>query len=229
MGDLNELEHRIKEKLSLSEERQQLRQNHLQQHMAEAEARHQRYTEVADRLMKRVIRPRVDKVKSLFDNARMPEARNSRHTCCCQFEHTARFPATAILEVGVTRDGEIKTVVLEYRLEILPVFFSFEGQDDLAMPLDQVDEEKAAAWVEAKLLHFADTYLQLETAEPYQAENIVTDPVCGMRVNKAFAAAEMTQHGRTYYFCAPECHARFADNPERYLAGQGVTGSPCGS
>ena len=198
--------------------RQDLQRNHLQQQMAEAEARHQRYTALADRLTQEVIRPRVEKLQSLFDNARMPEARNSRHTCCCQFEHTTRFPATAYLEIGVTRDGEIKTVILHSRLEILPVFFPVEGSDELTMPLDGVDENKVADWVEAKILQFVDTYLRLETSDHYQQDNLVTDPVCGMRVNKAFAPAQMTYRGRTYYFCVTECRARFAENPVRYLA-----------
>src|SRR5262249_34453746 len=150
----------------------------------EAEARHERYTVLADRLMQNVIRPRMERLKTLFENARMQEARNSRHTCCCQFEHTPRFPATATLEMGVTRDGEIKTLMLQYKLEILPVFFPFKGQDQLTMPLDQADEDKAAAWVEAKIIHAVDTYLRLETSNHHQEDNIVTDPVCGMRVNK---------------------------------------------
>jgi Cu+-exporting ATPase len=59
----------------------------------------------------------------------------------------------------------------------------------------------------------------VETADYYQEENIVTDPVCGMRVNKAFAPAQMAYGNKTYYFCIPECRARFAENPERYPAG----------
>jgi YHS domain-containing protein len=219
MGDLKDLERKIKEKLSLSEERQHLQQDHFRQRMAEAEARHERYTAVADRLMQDVIRPRMEKLKALFDNARMPEARNSRHSSCCQFEHTVRFPATGKLEIGVTRDGEIKTLVLQYQVEILPVFFPVEGRDEMTMPLDEVDEDKAAGWVEAKLVEFVDTYLRLETSNHHQKGNLVTDPVCGMTVNKAFAPAQMTYRGQTYYFCVPECQARFAENPERYVAG----------
>jgi YHS domain-containing protein len=219
MGDLTHLERRIKEKLALSEERQQLQQNHFRQRMAEAEARHERFSTVADRLMQEVIRPRIEKLKALFENARMPEARKTRHNSCLQFEHTMRFPATAKLEMGVTRDGEIKTVVLQYQLEILPVFFPVEGRDEMTMPLDEVDEAKAAAWVEAKLVQFVDTYLRLETSDHHQERNFVTDPVCGMTVNKAFAPAQMEYRGRTYYFCIPECRARFAETPERYLAG----------
>jgi YHS domain-containing protein len=219
MADLTDLERKIKDKLALSEERQQLQQNHQRQQMVEAEARHRRYTALADRLTQEVIRPRIEKLQSLFDNARIPEARNTRHTCCCQFEHTIRFPATARLEMGVTRDGEIKTVTLQYEVEILPVFFPVEGRDELAMLLEEVDEAKAAAWVEAKIVQFVDSYLRLETSHHHQEGNMVIDPVCGMRVNRAFAPAQMTHRGQTYYFCIPECQARFAENPERYLAG----------
>lgn len=218
MTDLSDLERKLKEKLVLSEQRQQLQRDHLQQRMAEVEARQQRYTALADRLMRDVIRPRMEKLKPLFDQARMPETRNSRHTAVCQFEHTNRFPATAFLEMGVTRDGEIKTVVLQYQLDIYPSLFPFERRDELTMLLDQMDEDKVIAWVEAKLLAFMDTYLRLQTSDQYQEGNLVTDPVCGMRVNKVFAADQMAYRGRTYYFCTAECQARFAEHPERFLA-----------
>jgi YHS domain-containing protein len=220
MAGLDDLEQRIKDKLALSEEHSQRRQDHLQQQMAEAEARYKRYTTVANQLMQAVVRPRMAKLQRHFANIRVPEARNGPHSCCYQFEHTDRFPATTTLELGVTRDGDVSTVVLQYKLEILPVFFPFQRQDELAMPLEQVDEAKAAAWVEEKILYFLDTYLRLETTDSYQAENMVTDPVCGMRVNKAFAPAQMTYRGTTYYFCIDQCRARFAENPEKYLAGR---------
>jgi YHS domain-containing protein len=219
MGGLNDLEQKIKEKLSLSEERQSLQQEHFRHRMAEAAARNQRFTALADGLMQKIIQPRMEKLKSLFDNARMSETRCSRHNSCCQFEHTARFPVSAYLEIGVTRDGEIKTLILQSELQILPVFFPLEAQDAISVPMDAVDETKAADWVDAKILHFVDTYLRIETCDHYQQENIVTDPVCGMRVNKAFAPAQMTYRDKTYYFCISECHRRFAENPEHYLAG----------
>jgi Cu+-exporting ATPase len=44
------------------------------------------------------------------------------------------------------------------------------------------------------------------------------DPVCGMMVLPATAAASHEHAGRTYYFCSPRCVARFREAPERYLA-----------
>ena len=44
---------------------------------------------------------------------------------------------------------------------------------------------------------------------------IVTDPVCGMCISPATAAARRgTDHG-TVYFCSPDCAATFDANPHR--------------
>ncbi|MBI4216191.1 MAG: YHS domain-containing protein [Chloroflexi bacterium] len=45
------------------------------------------------------------------------------------------------------------------------------------------------------------------------------DPVCGMEVNEAKAAAKSTHQGKTYYFCAPGCKRTFDANPEKFLKG----------
>jgi hypothetical protein len=45
-----------------------------------------------------------------------------------------------------------------------------------------------------------------------------TDPVCGMRVERAQAPARAVHHGSSVYFCSDHCHARFVADPERYLS-----------
>src|SRR5688500_15392180 len=44
------------------------------------------------------------------------------------------------------------------------------------------------------------------------------DPVCGMTVDPARAAGHTEYKGKTYYFCATSCLAKFTADPERYLA-----------
>jgi xanthine dehydrogenase accessory factor len=44
------------------------------------------------------------------------------------------------------------------------------------------------------------------------------DPVCGMTVSVATAAARAEFNGRTYYFCCAGCRDRFLAAPERYVA-----------
>src|SRR5438067_9672168 len=45
------------------------------------------------------------------------------------------------------------------------------------------------------------------------------DPVCGMTVDPAKAAGQFGHRGTTYYFCGKGCLAKFAADPEKYLAG----------
>ena len=44
----------------------------------------------------------------------------------------------------------------------------------------------------------------------------VTDPVCGMEIDSAMAAASEEYGGKTYYFCSEGCHQRFVAAPEQY-------------
>ncbi len=214
-----DLDERIQTKLQALKERKQVQENHVQQRMHEFEQRHERFTVIADRIMQTLIRPRMEKLHSYFSNARfLPPGNSGKHHCTCCFEHTSEYPATAKLELAVSRDGECETLLILYNLDILPVFFQFQGSDQLAMPLAQCAEKKIADWVDQKIVDFVDTYLRLETVDQYQADNLVNDPVCGMRVNKAFAAAKMEYKGATYYFCLGDCQKKFAQNPERYLA-----------
>src|SRR5262245_56344734 len=95
-----DLDHRIQEKLKVTSARKQLQHNHLQLRMLEFERRHQEFTTIADRIMQTVIRPRMEKLLQYFENARIQEADSlGKHHYTCLLEHSARFPATAKLEL----------------------------------------------------------------------------------------------------------------------------------
>ncbi|MGO1318994.1 MAG: YHS domain-containing protein, partial [Galactobacter sp.] len=49
-----------------------------------------------------------------------------------------------------------------------------------------------------------------------KAKQSVTDPVCGMTLDPAQAAASEKVNGQTYYFCSEGCHAKFVAHPEEY-------------
>jgi YHS domain-containing protein len=186
--------------------------------MFEFEERYKQYTAIADKLFKNIIRPHMEKVAEHFPNAAFPVSDPPRRqSCICVFQHTSRFPASATLELGVSRDGQCQTLVILYALDILPVFFQFQGKDQLTFPLDRVDEKRVTEWVDQKLLAFVETYLRLDAIDQYQQDNLVTDPVCGMRINKVYAAAQMKHQDRTYYFCLEDCKNKFAKNPSAYL------------
>jgi xanthine dehydrogenase accessory factor len=45
------------------------------------------------------------------------------------------------------------------------------------------------------------------------------DPVCGMPVAATGTSPNVTESGRTWYFCGPGCRQAFADDPARYSRG----------
>lgn len=47
---------------------------------------------------------------------------------------------------------------------------------------------------------------------------MVTDPVCGMRIDSEDAAATAEQGGTTHYFCSQACHDAFVANPGAYAS-----------
>jgi YHS domain-containing protein len=226
MSDINDLERRIQEKLITSEEQRVHRRAHLRNNMSELNDRLHRFPVIADQLMANVIRPRLERVAKCFEALSPPRWETTRQNCQLRFKHTARFPATVTVEFGVTRDAAAKIVCVQWREMIVPLFFPVKGEDQLEMPMEGVDEGKAAAWVDGKLLQFVDDYLRLESTEPYQAENVTTDPVCGMSVNVLDAGAAMEYEGVRYYFCVEECRQKFAENPERYLMGLTIAVTP---
>lgn len=50
-----------------------------------------------------------------------------------------------------------------------------------------------------------------------KSADTAVDPVCGMTVTKAKAAATFDYKGTTYYFCNTGCKDAFAKDPEKYL------------
>jgi Cu+-exporting ATPase len=52
------------------------------------------------------------------------------------------------------------------------------------------------------------------------------DPVCGMKVDPAKAAASIEYEGATFYFCSQGCAAKFRVGPEKYAPAKSVAAPP---
>jgi YHS domain-containing protein len=50
-----------------------------------------------------------------------------------------------------------------------------------------------------------------------QGDETAKDPVCGMTVKKASAAATSEYNDKIYYFCSPGCKESFLKDPEKYV------------
>ncbi|MBE3098377.1 MAG: heavy metal translocating P-type ATPase [Planctomycetes bacterium] len=52
------------------------------------------------------------------------------------------------------------------------------------------------------------------------SDQVLTDPICGMTVDRADCAGSLEHKGRTYYFCSEHCLEKFRGDPEKYLASE---------
>ena len=68
------------------------------------------------------------------------------------------------------------------------------------------------------VLAVAALVLALAAGAQQKSGDKALDPVCGMTVTKAKAAATYEYKGTTYYFCSTGCKDAFAKEPEKYLA-----------
>jgi YHS domain-containing protein len=177
----------------------------------------QRFGETADRLLREVICPRVEKLVTHFDNAELlePDEADHRYSCLCRFRATSRFPATARLEVILTHDEQVEHLLVLYRLEIGPTYVPFKGEVQVVFPIDKVDEEQLVRWMDDQIVDFVEAYLCFEFG--WVRPDLVVDPVCGMVLNQQCVAAQSEYRGKTYYFCVDNCRKKFAQDPERYL------------
>jgi hypothetical protein len=191
-GGGNGLERRIREKLAAAEEARRLLQEQRRQAVRELNDRLKCYTASADRLMEEVIRPCMRQLAGCFPEADRPDELQSRHGSVCHFPHTARFPAVATLELGVTRDGDARTVMVQYDLQILPIFSPIHGHDRLDMPLDEIDQRRVAQWVEAQILTFVESYLRLEAGEPDRTDDAAA--ACGGLIGETGARRPVRAH-----------------------------------
>ena len=102
MSDLQYLGQEIRQRLESAEEKGRLLQKELQTKMTEMEKRYAKFEQPAAEIMTDVIDPRMDRLVSFFDNAKLLERDDAGRLCCVsQFDHSARFPASVKLTLSV--------------------------------------------------------------------------------------------------------------------------------
>jgi len=127
-------------------------------------------------------------------------------------------PAKVQLSFRLGHDGPVENAIMDYRLEILPIFFKFDSHDQLIVPIDHPDEDAIAGWIEDKLVGFTRSFFELHFHNEYQKTHLTTDPVMNIRFPKAYAAGKKEYQGRTYYFYTDESLLAFENEPAAYAA-----------
>jgi YHS domain-containing protein len=50
-----------------------------------------------------------------------------------------------------------------------------------------------------------------------EKKRLVTDPVCGMKIEPESAHSKIEYEGHTVYFCSKHCEEEFKKNPKKYI------------
>ena len=113
------------------------------------------------------------------------------------------------LKFSAATDRDVRKVILSYDLDIIPVLLRFEPHAELEFPLEAVNKEAVAKWIDDRILDFVRTYLSLGDNEVYLKEYMVEDPVTQVRFPNFAAGATLEWQGKTYYFISEETRREF--------------------
>ena len=176
----------------------------------EHQARQQRLAAFELRLeeLRAIWKPRLDAlIQRLGDKVKAtPKLSASRRDVTLEVQSEL---ARIRLRFAASIDRDVRKLLLDYDLEIIPVLMEFDSHQQAEWPLDAIDKEAMAVWFDDRIVDFVKAYLSLHQNEAYLKEHMVEDPVAGVRFPKFAAAATVEANGRTYYFIGEETRREF--------------------
>ena len=113
------------------------------------------------------------------------------------------------LRLSASTDHDVRKLVLDYNLEILPILMQFDSHQQAEWPLDAIDRAAIANWVDDRLVDFVKAYLAMHENEYYLKDHMVEDPIAEVRFPKFAAAATVEWEGKTYYFIGEQTRREF--------------------
>jgi YHS domain-containing protein len=173
----------------------------------ERQQRLARFVKVLDDL-REVWKPQLDVLMAKFgDRVKVtPRLTPSKREATFEFKSEL---ARIRLRLSATTNQDVTQVILNYDLEIIPVLAQFESHAEQAFPIDALNAEAVGQWVEDRLVSFVKTYLALHENDYYLKDQMVQDPVAGVRFPKFAAGATLERDGQTYYFVSEETRREF--------------------
>ena len=94
-------------------------------------------------------------------------------------------------------------------LEIIPVLMQFKHHDEVGFPLNAVDKEAVAKWIDDRIVDFVQTYFSMGENEIYMKDSMVEDPIAHVRFPKQAAAATLERESQKFYFISEETRREF--------------------
>ena len=207
MSDINSLASRIDAEFSAVEQK-------VKKFQAEQVKGHKERGTRLDQLgkvfedLRQIWGPRLELLVKKFGDRVKVTPRAVPSTREASFDFQSRL-AQVRLKLSATTDREVQKLILSYNLEIIPVLMRFKNHDEVEFPLDAVDKQAVAKWVDDRIVDFIQTYFSMGENEIYLADYMVEDPIVHVRFPKYAAGATLEQQGKTFYFVGEETRREF--------------------
>ena len=222
MSSVDDLRNRIEQLLTDVGTRREARWGEMRSEMSRMERQLERFEPLATKWMDELVEPRFRILAALFPNSTPPVRMEPGYSVALPFRQTEDFPVDARVEARIALDIGGARIRTTFEASIIPILMDYERVASIEYGLEAPDTVAVGVFLDERILRFVQDYLRVrEPDSPYQKDRLVTDPVCGMTLRRAEAAATLVHGGRTYHFCVPECRERFAADPERFMAALG--------
>jgi YHS domain-containing protein len=158
--------------------------------------------------LQEIWRPRLEVLAQKFGNQVQSKPRIIASTREVTYNFQSQV-ARVGLKFSASTDQDIRKVVLGYDLEIIPMLMRYKPHDELEFPLNAVDKDRVAKWMDDRIVEFVQTYFAMGENEIYLKDQMVEDPVAHVRFPKMAAATTVAYQGQTFYFVGEETRREF--------------------
>ena len=207
MPDISNLASRIDAEFSAVEEKVKKFQDEQAEAYKKRQQRLDQLGKVFDQL-RDIWSPRLELLVKKFEGRVqatprvMPSAREAT------FDFQSRL-ARVRLKLSAFTDREIQKLILGYDVEIAPVLMRFKHHDEVEFPMDRIDKEAVAKWMDDRIVDFVQTYFSMGENEIYLKDQMVEDPIAHVHFPKVAAATTLEWQGKKFYFIGEETRREF--------------------
>jgi YHS domain-containing protein len=113
------------------------------------------------------------------------------------------------LRFSAATDLDVRNLIMNYDLEIIPVLMQYDAHAQAKWPLDAIDHQTVADWLDDRIVDFVKTYLSLHQNQYYLKGHMVEDPIAAVWFPRFRAASTIQWQGKTYYFIDEETRREF--------------------
>jgi hypothetical protein len=207
MPDINALAGRIDaEFLAVEQKVKKFQAEHMQEHKARQQ-RMEQLGKVFDEL-REIWKPRLDLLVQKFgDRVKLtPRIVPSTRAVTMDFQsHVARV----CLKCAAFTDRDVRNLILSYDLEIIPVLMRYNSHAEAEFPLDAIDKNAVARWLDDRIVEFIQTYFSMGENEIYLKDEMVEDPIARVTFPRFAAATTLEWQGQKFYFIGDETRREF--------------------